>query len=144
MKWRSRFSLPKAQAWRKRGALNVRITTCPPRFSVPEPSLKHIKATAPWVTSSKAMKKRCEVWLSLYDDFRIILRRRRRASGEAKAILALQESRYKSPLLCWPRLICIQTRPVRYLAAKTIASGYSRTTGMVLSWAQQLARRTVK
>ena len=46
---------------------------------------------------------------------------RRRASGEAKAILALQESRYKSPLLCWPRLICIQTRPVRYLAAKTIA-----------------------
>ena len=102
MKWRSRFSL------------------CP----------KHIKATAPWVTPSKAMKKRCEVWLSLYDDFRIILRRRRRrrrrVSGEAKAILALQESRYKSPLLCWPRLICIQTRPVRYLAAKTIASsGYS-------------------
>ena len=56
--------------------------------------------------------------------------------------LTLQESRYKSPLLCWPRLICIQTRPVRYLAAKTIANGYSRTTGMVLSWAQQLASAT--
>ena len=78
-------------------------------------------------------KKRWEVWLSLYDNFHMILwwfamcSRGSGRGGGTVAIshrydLTLQESRYKSPLLCWPRLICIQTRPVRYLAAKTIAT----------------------